>query len=62
MNFKKAGRKFFIATACIAIATGLLLARLITNDHWIDAVKWVTGLYMAGNVGARVTDQPKVKP
>lgn len=62
MNFKNAGRKFFIASACIAIATGLLLATLITSDHWIDVVKWLTGLYMAGNVGARVTDQPKVNP
>lgn len=52
-------RKFLLAVGCTVIATGLLLGTLITGDHWVDAMKWVTGLYMAGNVGEKFTNKDK---
>jgi hypothetical protein len=54
-------RKFLLAVGCIAIATALLLAGLIESEHWVDVTKWVTGLFMAGNVGEKVADTMKAK-
>lgn len=55
-------RKFLLAVACIVIATGLLLNASIEGAHWVDVTKWVTGLFMAGNVGEKVAEKMKAKP
>lgn len=54
-------RKFMLAIGCIAIATGLLLYNSVDGAQWVDVVKWVTGLYMAGNVGEKVAKKLKEK-
>ena len=47
--------------SCILIATGLLLLKSIEGAHWVDVTKWVTGLFMAGNVGEKVANKMKEK-
>lgn len=54
-------RKFILAVGCITIGTGLLLYKSIDGAQWVDAVKWVTGLYMAGNVGEKYGSKTEVK-
>jgi hypothetical protein len=55
-------RKFMLAVGCVAIATGLLLYRSIDGAQWVDVTKWVTGLFMAGNVGEKYAAKTEVKP
>lgn len=62
MTKPRTSRKFMLAVGCIAIATGLLLYNSINGAQWVDVVKWVTGLYMAGNVGEKYASKPEVKP
>ncbi len=40
-------RKLGVATACILIATGLLIAGSIGPDNWVTVVITVAGAYMA---------------
>ena len=54
-------RKFLLAVSCILIATILLLFGSIEGAHWVDVTKWVTGLFMAGNVGGKVAEKMKEK-
>lgn len=62
MTRQRTSRKFILAVSCIAIATGLLLYKSIDGAQWVDVVKWVTGLYMAGNVGEKYAAKTEVKP
>jgi predicted phosphoadenosine phosphosulfate sulfurtransferase len=62
MTKPRTSRKFMLAVGCIAIATGLLLYKSIDGGQWVDVVKWVTGLYMAGNVGEKYAGKAEVKP
>lgn len=55
-------RKFLLTVGCIAIATGLLLYQSIDGGQWVDVVKLVMGLYMAGNVSEKVAEKMKAKP
>lgn len=55
-------RKFLLAVGCIVTATGLLLLNNIEGAHWVDVTKWVTGLFMAGNVGEKYVSKTEVKP
>ena len=55
-------RKFLLAVGCIAIATGLLLYKSIDGAQWVDVAKWVTGLFMAGNVGEKYAAKTEIKP
>lgn len=54
-------RKFILAVGCIAIATGLLLYKSIDGAQWVDVAKWVTGLFMAGNVGEKYAAKTETK-
>ena len=55
-------RKFIVAGGCILIATGLLLLNSIEGAHWVDVTKWVTGLFMAGNVGEKYATKQEANP
>ena len=55
-------RKFIVAGGCILIATGLLLNANLEGAHWVEVTKWVTGLFMAGNVGEKYATKQEVKP
>jgi hypothetical protein len=55
-------RKFLIAVGAILIATGLLLYGSIDGGQWVDVTKWVTGLFMAGNVGEKYATKTELKP
>ena len=52
MNFKS--RKLFCAAICFVSASGLLAFSLATFPEWADFVKWIFGIYAAGNVGEHV--------
>jgi hypothetical protein len=52
MNIKS--RKLIFAGVCFASATAALLYGTATFSEWGDFVKWVFGLYAAGNVGEHV--------
>lgn len=54
-------RKFIIAASVILIATGVLIAHLIDGEIFSNLVKWVTGLYMAGNVTAKAAEMTAIK-
>ena len=47
-----ASRKFLLAVTMLIGAAVALGAGKIDASTWADVSKWVTGLYMAGNVGA----------
>lgn len=55
-------RKFLLAVGCIVIATALLLYTSIDGAQWVDVTKWVTGLFMAGNVGEKYASKKEAKP
>lgn len=54
-------RKFIVAGGCILLATGLLLNASIDGGQWVDVTKWVTGLFMAGNVGEKYATKLEAK-
>lgn len=62
MTKPRISRKFMLAVGCIWIATILLLLKSVDGAQWVDVVKWVTGLYMAGNVGEKYAAKTEVKP
>ena len=45
------GRKFAITLLVTILATVALALGWIKGGTWADVVVWVSGLYMAGNVG-----------
>jgi hypothetical protein len=47
-----ASRKWIMVLAFFLVASLFLHAGKVTDALWIDLVKWLTGLYMVGNVGA----------
>lgn len=55
-------RKFILACSSILLATGLLLAGFVDGANWVDVTKWVTGLFMAGNVGEKYASKTEAKP
>ncbi len=46
------GRKFAVTILVISLSTIALACGWIKGATWADVVIWVSGLYMAGNVGA----------
>ncbi len=46
------GRKFVLTLLVTTLATIALSLGWIKGGTWADVVVWVSGLYMAGNVGA----------
>jgi len=57
MNLKS--RKLLCAGICFAIATASLVLQIATFQEWGDFVKWIYGLYSAGNVGEHVAKKVK---
>lgn len=49
---KWASRKVLIALLVILLATLLCAYGRVADTVWGDVVKWITGLYMLGNVGS----------
>jgi len=52
MNLKS--RKLLSAFVCLVIASICLVIETATFQEWADFVKWIFGLYAAGNVGEHV--------
>ena len=52
MNLKS--RKLLCAAICYISATAALLYGMAEFKDWADFVKWIFGLYAAGNVGEHV--------
>lgn len=55
MNLKS--RKLLCATICFVVATSLLALDHATFTEWGDFVKWIFGLYAAGNVGEHIAEK-----
>lgn len=51
-----ASRKFLLACVLILVCTWLLLIESLTAPMWADMIKWLFGLYCAGNVGSSLAD------
>lgn len=49
-----ASRKFLLAMLAMVLAAVWLGLGLIDSEQWVDATKWVVGLYFAGNIGATI--------
>lgn len=52
MNLKS--RKLLCALVCFICATLSVVMQIATFQEWADFVKWIFGLYAAGNVGEHV--------
>ena len=52
MNLKS--RKLLCASICFVSATAALLGGMAEFKDWADFIKWIFGLYAAGNVGEHV--------
>ena len=52
MNLKS--RKLLCAAICFACASAALLYGMAEFKEWADFIKWIFGLYAAGNVGEHV--------
>lgn len=51
-------RKFSLTAGSILICTGLVIFMdKFKASDFVDVVKWALGLYMGGNVGAKVADK-----
>ena len=46
-----ASRKFLVTISVLVAVHVLLLFKLITGDHYVNALAFVLGAFMAGNVG-----------
>lgn len=46
-------RKTIIAILLLASATFLVAYNKMTIDQWIEIVKWLYGLFIAGNVASK---------
>ena len=57
MNLKS--RKLLCASVCFAAATVALVTNAATFQEWGDFVKWVFGIYAAGNVGEHISEKTK---
>lgn len=55
MNLKS--RKLLCACVCFLFATVALTMNAATFQEWADFIKWVFGIYAAGNVGEHITDK-----
>lgn len=47
-------RKALVAVLLIIGATVLVALGDMSVDQWIDIIKWLYGLFVAGNVGSKV--------
>lgn len=59
MNLKS--RKLLCAGVCFASASIALAFGMADFQGWSDFVKWVFGIYAAGNVGEHVTKKKEVE-
>ncbi len=57
MNLKS--RKLLCASICFVSATAALLGGMAEFKDWADFIKWIFGLYAAGNVGEHVAKKAK---
>ena len=57
MNLKS--RKLLCASICFGSACGFVFAGQASFVEWADFVKWIFGLYAAGNVGEHVAKVKK---
>lgn len=53
MKDKLGGRRYWLCCAIILAACGLLWLGKLTGAEWVDAVTWVCGAYVLGNVAQR---------
>jgi hypothetical protein len=60
MNLKS--RKLLCAAICFVCASSALLYGIAEFKDWADFVKWIFGLYAAGNVGEHATKKAKSVP
>lgn len=57
MNLKS--RKLLCAGMCFVAATVALVINAATFQEWGDFVKWIFGIYAAGNVGEHISEKGK---
>lgn len=50
---KVGGRKFAYLILVFAVSSMLLVYNLIDTKSWVEVVKYVSGFYLAANVGHR---------
>jgi hypothetical protein len=54
-------RKFIIALIVIGIASLMLWFGKVTGDNFTSILIWITGLYMGGNVAAKVAEKVSIE-
>lgn len=58
------GRKFILSILAFITIFVLTLTGGLNADQFLDAIKWIIGLFVVGNVGAYVAtkEQPENNP
>lgn len=46
---KLGGRKFIFAILALVLAFALVLLKIVTAESFLEFVKWVAGIFIAGN-------------
>ena len=50
------GRKFIGSMVVLLLATLALWQKWIPADYWFQLTKWVTAVYVGGNLGSKILD------
>ena len=60
MNHKVKSVKLWLMLSLIVFVGFLNYSGTVDGDQYIDFIKWVFGLYVAGNVGSKITNKVEV--
>lgn len=60
MSYKLKSVKLWLALILIAFVGFLNYNGTVTGADYIDFIKWLFGIFVAGNVGAKVINKQKV--
>ena len=61
MNYKLKSVKLWLMIALIAFVGFLNYSGTVNGSQYIDFIKWLFGIFVAGNVGSKVSNKIEVK-
>ncbi|MCK5126815.1 MAG: hypothetical protein KAR42_11215 [candidate division Zixibacteria bacterium] len=60
MNYKLKSVKLWLMIALIVFVGFLNYSGTVDGTQYIDFIKWLFGIFVAGNVGAKITNKVEV--
>lgn len=61
MSYKLKSVKLWLLISLIVFIGALNYNGTVSGEQYIDFIKWLFGIFVAGNVGAKVTNKIKVE-